>query len=168
MSGLKTYFNRSLEAILLYTQEQAAVKEALAGGLPPSAVFGAEHFLRLFVKLPELLPYTNLEGNSLTLLRARLEDVMRFMVKNQAAFFTADYVANPHPASPGGGRQGGRTKQTGGKEEVTGIRGEPATEGEPAKAASPPPPAAPKEPAEPAAGKEEGATEGGAGGAAPE
>ena len=178
VSGLKTYFNRSLEAILLYTQEQPAVKEALAGGLPPSAVFGAEHFLRLFVKLPELLPYTNLEGNSLTLLRARLEDVLGFMVKNQAAFFNAEWVANPYPVSPGGGggTSNGRTKYVPPKKgkgpaEPEGPRGEPATEGEPAKAVSPPPPAVPTEPAEPtepAVGKEEGATEGGAGGAAPE
>jgi hypothetical protein len=35
-----------------------AVTQALAAGQAPSAVYGAEHLLRLFVKLPELLPPT--------------------------------------------------------------------------------------------------------------
>jgi hypothetical protein len=36
----------------------AAALQALAAGQAPSAVYGAEHLLRLFVKLPELLPPT--------------------------------------------------------------------------------------------------------------
>lgn len=32
--------------------------QALSAGQAPSAVYGAEHLLRLFVKLPELLPHT--------------------------------------------------------------------------------------------------------------
>jgi hypothetical protein len=36
----------------------AAAFQALAAGQAPSAVYGAEHLLRLFVKLPELLPPT--------------------------------------------------------------------------------------------------------------
>lgn len=56
ISGLSAYFDKSLAHCLLYPCERAQARRVLAGGALPSSLYGAEHLLRLFVKLPELLP----------------------------------------------------------------------------------------------------------------
>jgi len=116
--GLRTYFNRALSPVLLYQEERSQCAEALgtsgedagegdegeAGGgerKDPSAVYGAEHLLRLFVKLPELLPYTNLDEESLQALQKRLEDFLRFLQKNHSDFFLKEY-GNLSEAAPAG------------------------------------------------------------------
>jgi hypothetical protein len=53
--------------------------QALAAGQAPSAVYGAEHLLRLIVKLPELLPHTGATGEALQLLIKRVEDLLTYM-----------------------------------------------------------------------------------------
>lgn len=53
--------------------------QALAAGQAPSAVYGAEHLLRLIVKLPELLPHTGASGETLQLLIKRVEDLLTYM-----------------------------------------------------------------------------------------
>jgi mortality factor 4-like protein 1 len=75
-AGLKAYFDRALRPVLLYKQEHAqadallgeegagVVARAGAGPLPPSEVYGAEHLLRLFVKLPELLPVGDMDTSA--------------------------------------------------------------------------------------------------------
>jgi hypothetical protein len=42
-------------------------------------VYGAEHLLRLVVKLPELLPQTGVTGEALQLLIRRLEDLLTYL-----------------------------------------------------------------------------------------
>ena len=54
--GLLSYFDNALQQLLLYQAEAATCKAALEGGAAPADVYGAEHLLRLFVKLPELVP----------------------------------------------------------------------------------------------------------------
>jgi hypothetical protein len=53
--------------------------QMLAAGQAPSAVYGAEHLLRLIVKLPELLPQTGATGDALQLLIRRVEDLLTYM-----------------------------------------------------------------------------------------
>lgn len=53
--------------------------QVLAAGQAPSAVYGAEHLLRLVVKLPELLPQTGVTGEALQLLIRRLEDLLTYL-----------------------------------------------------------------------------------------
>lgn len=57
MQGIETYFDKSLGMLLLYEEERQAhdaVKKAHPND-PPSALYGAEHLLRLIVKLPSML-----------------------------------------------------------------------------------------------------------------
>lgn len=61
--------------------------QVLADGRIPSSVYGAEHFLRLFVKLPEFLPHTGLTEGQMQLLTNRIEDVLRFLQYNQPQLF---------------------------------------------------------------------------------
>ncbi|KAG2499450.1 hypothetical protein HYH03_002397 [Edaphochlamys debaryana] len=54
-TGLRHYFDKSLCAVLLYRSERPQAMAVLSDGRLPSSVYGTEHLLRLFVKLPELL-----------------------------------------------------------------------------------------------------------------
>mmetsp|Transcript_14794 Transcript_14794/g.30766 ORF Transcript_14794/g.30766 Transcript_14794/m.30766 type:complete len:261 (+) Transcript_14794:61-843(+) len=83
-SGLKGYFNKTLKTMLLYPQEREQADKLLKGKTLPSDVYGAEHLVRLFLKLPAILPYTNLNEESLVALVARLQSIVTF-IKEQAA-----------------------------------------------------------------------------------
>ena len=59
----------------------------LSGGRVPSSIYGAEHFLRLFIKLPELLPQTGASADQQLQLARRLEDVLAYLQHNQQELF---------------------------------------------------------------------------------
>ncbi|CAI9115886.1 OLC1v1016899C1 [Oldenlandia corymbosa var. corymbosa] len=61
VNGLRRYFDKALPAMLLYPNERQQYEEAVINEVAPSAVYGAEHLLRLFVKLPEMLQNTDIE-----------------------------------------------------------------------------------------------------------
>lgn len=69
--------------------------QILAAGQAPSAVYGAEHLLRLIVKLPELLPHTWATGEALQLLIRRVEDLLTYMQIHAERLFVGQggYVA---------------------------------------------------------------------------
>uniref|UniRef100_A0ACD5WRU2 Uncharacterized protein n=1 Tax=Avena sativa TaxID=4498 RepID=A0ACD5WRU2_AVESA len=89
--GLRCYFDKALPAMLLYKKEQKQYKEEIKGDVSPSAVYGAEHLLRLFVKLPELLASVNMEEDALNKLQQKMLDILKFLQKNQVAFFLSAY-----------------------------------------------------------------------------
>jgi mortality factor 4-like protein 1 len=93
LNGLRTYFDKALPAMLLYPQERAQFATAIPPGsnANPSTIYGAEHFLRLFVKLPELLVYTNMEQEALVHLQQKLTDFLKFLQRNQTSFFLSSY-----------------------------------------------------------------------------
>jgi mortality factor 4-like protein 1 len=65
--------------LLFVTADSVLTLQMLAAGQAPSAVYGAEHLLRLIVKLPELLPHTGATGEALQLLIRRVEDLLTYM-----------------------------------------------------------------------------------------
>ena len=85
--GLRAYFDKSLAAALLYDQEREQAEKALAGGKAPSEVYGADHLLRLFVKLPDLVPLDGMDQAAVKALRGRLTDFLRWLQRNAAAMF---------------------------------------------------------------------------------
>eukprot|EP00775_Hariotina_reticulata_P008142 gene8142-biopygen10003 len=90
----QVYFDKALYQCLLFKAERQQADQVLAAGAAPSGVYGAEHLLRLFVKLPELLPHTGVPEEQLQLLVARLDDVMAFMQTRTNLFEpVASYVA---------------------------------------------------------------------------
>lgn len=93
LNGLRSYFDKSLPAILLYPQERVQYATAVPQGstITPSNIYGAEHLLRLFVKLSELLVYTNMEQEALTQLQQKLADFLKFLQRNQSNFFLTSY-----------------------------------------------------------------------------
>ncbi|KAF8410129.1 hypothetical protein HHK36_002651 [Tetracentron sinense] len=91
LKGLRCYFDKALPVMLLYKGERQQYHEAVVDNTSPSTIYGAEHLLRLFVKLPELLTYANIEEETLTRLQQKLIDFLKFLQKNQSAFFLSTY-----------------------------------------------------------------------------
>ncbi|XP_071690125.1 protein MRG1-like isoform X2 [Rutidosis leptorrhynchoides] len=91
LNGLRCYFNKALPAMLLYKCEIQQYEEATANNVSPSQIYGAEHLLRLFVKLPEILSHANIEDETLAVLQHRLQDFLKFLKKNQSSIFLSTY-----------------------------------------------------------------------------
>ncbi|RCV06013.1 hypothetical protein SEVIR_1G127600v4 [Setaria viridis] len=91
LKGLRCYFDKALPAMLLYKKERDQYTEEVKGDVSPSTVYGAEHLLRLFVKLPELLAFVNMEEDALNKLQQKLLDILKFLQKNQSTFFASVY-----------------------------------------------------------------------------
>ncbi|XP_050129035.1 protein MRG1-like isoform X2 [Malus sylvestris] len=91
LKGIRCYFDRALPVMLLYKKERKQYVETVVGDVSPSTIYGAEHLLRLFVKLPELLAYVNIEEETQSRLQQKLLDFLKFMQKNQSTFFLSAY-----------------------------------------------------------------------------
>ena len=97
MDGIKIYFDRALGTILLYRYERPQVYTSLFGQLftdqrcrfqynemkeknpnkKMSEIYGAEHLLRLFVRLPYLLAQTTLDESEMTHIQAKLGEFLK-------------------------------------------------------------------------------------------
>jgi mortality factor 4-like protein 1 len=66
--ALKLYFDKALPLLLLYQQEQPqyAALQKKHPGKTPCELYGVEHLLRLFVKLPSLLAQTAMTAVEIT------------------------------------------------------------------------------------------------------
>lgn len=96
-SGLKAYFDRALPVMLLYKQERAQFEETIPEGskTSPSEVYGPEHVLRLFTKMPELLAYVTMEDEAMSHLLQKLNDFLKFIQKNSASYFSPSFYEAP-------------------------------------------------------------------------
>lgn len=91
LSGLHGYFDKALPVLLLYNKERQQYEQAMADNVSPSKIYGAEHLLRLFVKLPALLYNLNIEEDTLIQLQQKLQELLRFLRKNHHHFFLSSY-----------------------------------------------------------------------------
>ncbi|XP_073031845.1 protein MRG1-like isoform X4 [Primulina eburnea] len=91
VKGLCHYFDKALPTVLLYENERQQHKEVIVDNISPSSVYGAEHLLRLFVKLPEMLTDLHMEMETLTKLCQISQDLLRFLQMNQTSFFLSNY-----------------------------------------------------------------------------
>lgn len=91
--GLRAYFNQALGAILLYKFERKQLTSLRAeqGDLPLVELYGAEHLLRLVVKLPELLSHAKLQREHMTVLVAKLMELLKFLQANKTKYFVNEY-----------------------------------------------------------------------------
>ncbi|KAL6224875.1 hypothetical protein ACLB2K_003730 [Fragaria x ananassa] len=104
LKGIRCYFDKALPLILLYKKERKQYHETVVGDVSPSTIYGAEHLLRLFVKLPELLAYVNIEEETLTRLQQQLIDLLKFLQKNQSTFFLSAYDGSKSVDGKGKGK----------------------------------------------------------------
>ncbi|KAL2531818.1 Protein MRG1 [Abeliophyllum distichum] len=91
LKGLRYYFDKALPGLLLYKTERQQYNEAISDNVSPSSIYGAEHLLRLFVKLPELLEYVKIEEETLIRLQQNLLDFLKFLQDNEGTFFLDAY-----------------------------------------------------------------------------
>lgn len=125
VAGLRAYFDQALRHCLLYSHEVQQADEALRGGggssgaaaaaadstaaegdqadgsrKAASDLYGAEHLVRLFVKLPELVPVAFMTPPDVVRLEQQLHDLMRRMteVKRHARYFSVSEEYKPNPA----------------------------------------------------------------------
>eukprot|EP01032_Pedospumella_encystans_P028110 gene28110-31754_t len=78
MDGLVVHSDKALPSILLYRQERAQY-DALVEAHPtkaPSQLYGAEHLLRLFVRMPKLLSNVCLPPSEINQILAKLTEVI--------------------------------------------------------------------------------------------
>ncbi|KAK9456848.1 MRG-domain-containing protein [Dipodascopsis uninucleata] len=99
IQGLTLYFDKSLGSILLYRFERQQYLDILRAypGQEPHELYGAEHLLRLFVSLPGLIAHTHMDQQSINVLKAHIEELLRFLAKNQKIYFIESYL-NSTPA----------------------------------------------------------------------
>lgn len=71
--GVRSYFDKCLSALLLYRSERVQAVAALSDGRSPAAVYGAEHLLRLMLKLPEIMPTAGMTQPQVGALSAKLQ-----------------------------------------------------------------------------------------------
>ncbi|KAK3268386.1 hypothetical protein CYMTET_23111 [Cymbomonas tetramitiformis] len=87
VTGVRTYFDKALKPVLLYKVERDQCEQALQDGTP-CEIYGAEHLLRLFVKMPQLLTGYQLEKAAIEALQDHLGDIIRHLQRRQQSYFT--------------------------------------------------------------------------------
>lgn len=100
LRGVRLYFDRALPVCLLYRFERHQFDELLKKHLEvsptkpyeSSRVFGAEHLLRLLVKLPSLLEDLAVDAAVMASLSGHLNDFVRWLTKHAAKYLTQDFV----------------------------------------------------------------------------
>ncbi|CAD6572979.1 MAG: Esa1p-associated factor [Tremellales sp. Tagirdzhanova-0007] len=93
ISGITLYFDKALGNNLLYRFERAQYVEQkrASSDKAMSEIYGAEHLLRLFVNFGPFIAYTNIDTDSLNILREYINDVMKWMIKEQKRLFVKEY-----------------------------------------------------------------------------
>jgi len=95
IDGIRQYFEKALGKVLLYKFERPQYQEMLEKNKNDekqiSDVYGAEHLLRLFVKIPGLLGHTQMEQKEATALSTKLSEFLKWLQK-KTDFFANDYV----------------------------------------------------------------------------
>jgi mortality factor 4-like protein 1 len=97
-SGIALFFDQALPFRLLYQQElpQHQVIEADdegLGALAKSDLYGCEHLLRLFLRLPPIMAdqWKDEDDEEARLILAKINDLVRFLHKHQSTLFCGSY-----------------------------------------------------------------------------
>ncbi|GFP94061.1 mortality factor 4-like protein 1 [Phtheirospermum japonicum] len=101
LNGIRCYFDKALPSILLYKKERQQYREAIQDNISPSSIYGAEHLLRLFVKLPELLAYVKIDEETTLRLQQKVLGFLKYLQNNESTLFVSSYDS-PKATEKGG------------------------------------------------------------------
>ncbi|KIY48324.1 MRG-domain-containing protein [Fistulina hepatica ATCC 64428] len=101
-SGLQIYFDRALGSNLLYRFERpqyATVRERYITGQQViigqeremSAVYGAEHLLRMIISLPQMVSQSSLDAESVAIVRDYVNELLLWIERESSRVFQAEY-----------------------------------------------------------------------------
>jgi len=98
VDGLKVYFDRALGRTLLYRFERPQYEEMLTKlkeekqdkDIHMSEIYGAEHLLRLIVRLPSLFQHTTMDESQVFILQKQISEFIKFLQRNP------EYFAEPY------------------------------------------------------------------------
>ena len=88
--GLIWYFKSCLPTILLYPHERLQFRNYIESD--PSYIYGADHLLRLMVKMPLILKESNMSSDRLSKLQQLLMDLMNWLQHHKQVF--SDYITS--------------------------------------------------------------------------
>jgi len=91
---LGTYFERTLPVILLYKEEREQY-EQIRAQYPErtiSEIYGADHLLRLIVRLPAILAQTTLEKEQIQKLKSQISDLLKFIQKKSDIYLVPNFT----------------------------------------------------------------------------
>ncbi|KAF7720021.1 Uncharacterized protein PECH_008107 [Penicillium ucsense] len=96
--GILEYFDVMLDKLLLYRYERPQyrlLRDKFLGDPArlPNDVYGAEHLVRLFSLLPELLAQTNMDLQATQRLREELSKFSLWLSKNSEKYFRTEYIS---------------------------------------------------------------------------
>jgi len=98
LEGILGYFTRLLGMQLLYKFERPQYAVILDQHKDKSVadIYGAEHLLRLFVKIGELLAFTELDNTAIELLQSHIHSLMDFIEIHRGRYLHTDnYIIAP-------------------------------------------------------------------------
>ena len=98
LEGVKLYFRSTLGLQLLYAQERTQYSNVKDKGIDVTEVYGVEHLLRLFVKLPSYVEETGIEEQTMATLQTKLNDLLKFIQKNIAQYTSSQAYTNKEAA----------------------------------------------------------------------
>ncbi|KAL1742359.1 MRG-domain-containing protein [Schizophyllum fasciatum] len=91
LSGLKTYFDKALGKNLLYRFERpqyASIREKYdAEGKEMSEAYGAEHFLRMLVSLPQMVASSSMDAETANALGVYCKVLVDWLVRERGRLF---------------------------------------------------------------------------------
>lgn len=89
VAGLSSYFKQALSPCLLYEFEAQQFKDIKKEHSDRSVceIYGGEHLLRLFAKLPLFLQFNSWSVREKASIRGRLQDVLTFIQKKRSSLF---------------------------------------------------------------------------------
>lgn len=94
--ALQTYFDAALSKILLYRFERQQYIDTFKNTstespMAPSAVYGAEHLLRLLIKLPYLLESTAVSKEKMQAIAEKVNELAKYIQKNGRLLLLTEY-----------------------------------------------------------------------------
>ncbi|KAJ3995351.1 MRG-domain-containing protein [Lentinula boryana] len=103
-AGLQIYFDRSCGMSLLYRFERhqyaeirkkyitgPQVKIEESSDVEMSSIYGGEHLLRMLVSLPQMVAHSQMDGESISLVKEYVNELLRYLESNKDSIFQREY-----------------------------------------------------------------------------